>query len=59
MANSAKLVRRRWTNQEVRELRAHSRSRTPVSQIAKAMKRSAGALRQKAFALGLPLGHQR
>ena len=59
MANSAKLVRRRWTNQEVREVRAHSRSRTPVSQIAKAMKRSAGALRQKAFALGLPLGHQR
>ena len=59
MAKNGKLVRRRWTNQEVKELRAHSRSRTPVAQIAKAMKRSAGALRQKAFALGLSLGHQR
>lgn len=59
MAKGAKLVRRRWTNQDVRELKAHSRSRTPVSRIAKTMKRSAGALRQKAFALGLSLGHRR
>jgi hypothetical protein len=59
MAKGAKLVRRRWTNQEMRQLRVYSRSKTPVSRIAKAMKRTAGALRQKAFALGFPLGHQR
>jgi hypothetical protein len=57
MAQSVK--RRRWTNQELRELRAHSRNKTPVSRIAKTMRRSAGALRQKAFALRLALGHQR
>ena len=59
MAKEAKLSRRRWTNQELRELRAHSRSKTRVSSIAKAMKRTPGALRQKAFTLGLSLGHQR
>jgi hypothetical protein len=59
MAKGAKLSRRRWSNQEVRELKAHSRSKTRVSSIAKTMKRTAGALRQKAFTLGLSLGHQR
>jgi hypothetical protein len=43
----------------VRELKAHSRSKSPVKKIAKAMKRTAGALRQKAFSLELPLGHRR
>jgi hypothetical protein len=43
----------------VRELRGHSRAKTPVARIAKVMKRTAGALRQKAYALGFPLGHRR
>jgi len=51
--------RRSWSTAEVRELRAHSRSKSPVKKIAKAMKRTAGALRQKALSLGLPLGHRR
>jgi hypothetical protein len=50
---------RRWSNADVRELKAHSRSKSPVKKIAKAMKRTANALRQKAFSLGLPLGHRR
>jgi len=48
-----------YTKAEVRELRAHSKARTPVKKIVKAMKRSEGSLRQKALALGIGLGHQR
>ena len=33
-------------------------ARTPVERISKLMKRTTGALRQKAFALGLSLGHR-
>ncbi len=41
---------RPWTKQDVRELKAHSRSKTPVKKIARAMKRTIGALRRKARA---------
>jgi hypothetical protein len=51
--------RRPWTKQDVRELKAHSRSKSPVKKISRAMKRTAGALRQKARILQLPLGHRR
>ena len=51
--------RRAWTKADVRELRAHSRSKTPVVTISRLSKRTAGALRQKALELGLPLGHRR
>jgi hypothetical protein len=50
--------KRVWTKQQVQELRTHSRARTPVARISKLMKRTTGALRQKAFALGLSLGHR-
>jgi len=53
------VVRREYTKAEVKELRAHSKARTPVAKIAKLAKRSVGALRQKALALGIGLGHQR
>jgi FtsZ-binding cell division protein ZapB len=39
---------RPWTKQDVRELKEHSRSKSPVKKIAGAMKRTVGALRQKA-----------
>jgi len=52
-------VRREYTKAEVKELRAHSKARTPVAEIAKLTKRSIGSLRQKALALGIGLGHQR
>jgi hypothetical protein len=61
MAKKAKkkIVRREYTKAEVKELRAHSKARTPVSKLMKLMKRSEGSLRQKALTLGIGLGHQR
>jgi hypothetical protein len=60
MAQKAKRSRRRdWTKEDIREIKGHSRARTPVAKMSKQMKRTAGALRQKALHLGLPLGHRR
>jgi hypothetical protein len=47
-----------WSKEHVKELKAHSKARTPVAKIAKAMKRTEGALR-KAGILCLGLGHDR
>jgi hypothetical protein len=52
-------VRREYTKADVKELRAHSKSKTPVAKIAKLTKRSVGSLRQKALKLGIRLGHRR
>ena len=52
-------VRREYTAQDVRELRRHSKNKTPVVAISKAMKRTPGSLKQKALRLGIPLGHRR
>jgi hypothetical protein len=57
--NAKKRTRNLYTKAEVKELRAHSKARTPVKKIVKAMKRSEGSLRQKALALGIGLGHLR
>jgi hypothetical protein len=54
-----KRVRRDYTKEDVKELRAHSKARTPVARIVKLTKRTEGSLRQKARALGISLGHQR
>jgi hypothetical protein len=43
----------------VKELRQHSRNKTRVKTISRALKRTPGSLRQKARALGIPLGHRR
>jgi len=51
--------RREWTKENLRELKAHSRSKTPVKKISKLTKRTVGALRQKAFQMGMSLGHRR
>ena len=51
--------RARWTKAEYRELKAHSKAKTPVAKISKQMKRTIGALRQQAFKFGISLGHQR
>jgi hypothetical protein len=48
-----------WTKEHVRELKAQSKSKTPVVEIAEMMGRTPLALRQKAMALGLKLGHRR
>jgi len=39
-------VRKPWTKEDLRELKAHSKARTPVAQVAKAMKRTEAAVRQ-------------
>jgi len=52
-------VRREYTKADVKELRAHSKARTPVATIVKLTKRTEGSLRQKAIKLGIRLGHQR
>jgi hypothetical protein len=60
MARKAKrIVRREYTKADVKELRAHSKARTPVAKIAEQMKRTEGSLRQKALALSIRLGHRR
>ena len=60
MAKRAKSRKRvAWTKGHELELRGHSGKKTRVSAIAKAMKRTAGALRQKAYAMGISLGHRR
>jgi hypothetical protein len=51
--------RRPWTKQDEQELRSHSKSKSPVKAVVRSMKRTAGALRQKAFSMGLSLGHRR
>ena len=55
----AKAVRRSYTKEDLKNLRAHSKAKTPVARIAKLMKRSEATLRQKALAMGIPLGHRR
>jgi hypothetical protein len=50
--------RRPWTKQDERELRSHSKNKSPVKTVVRSMKRTAGALRQKAFSMGLSLGHR-
>ena len=59
MAKKTKRVRREWTKEEVRELKAHSKAKTSVAKISKQTKRTDGALRQKALSLGISLGHRR
>jgi NADH:ubiquinone oxidoreductase subunit len=54
MANS-KSKRREWAKTDIRELKALARSKTPAGKIARALKRTKGATRQKAFSLGVSL----
>jgi hypothetical protein len=50
---------REYTKADVKELRAHSKAKTPIAKIAKQTKRTVGSLRQKANRLGIGLGHRR
>jgi hypothetical protein len=43
----------------LRALKAHSKARTPLAEIAKKIKRTERALRRKAGILGIGLGHRR
>jgi hypothetical protein len=48
-----------WTKEDVRELKAFSKARTPLPEIARKMKRTERALRRKAGILGIGLAHRR
>ena len=57
--SKSRVTRESWSKEDLAELKKHSKSRSRVDAIAKAMGRSEGALRQKAYSLDLPLGHRR
>ncbi len=60
MSNKAKKrTYKAWTRADLKELRQHSRAKTPVKRIARAMKRTEGTVRQKAYQLGFSVGHRR
>ena len=52
-------VRNPWTKDDIRQLKAHSKTRTPAVEVAKAMKRTEAAVRQTAKTIGIGLGHRR
>ena len=59
MAKKKRAAPREYTRADVKELRAHSKAKTPIAKIAKLMKRTVGSLRQKAIRLGIRLGNRR
>jgi hypothetical protein len=58
-AKTKVVARRAYTKADVKELKAHSKARTPIATIAKLTMRTEGSLRQKALKLGVGLGHKR
>jgi len=50
-----KTKRREWTKDDVKELKSMAKKKTPAPKIARALKRTVGATRQKALALGVSL----
>jgi hypothetical protein len=52
-------VRNPWTKDDIRQLKAHSKTRTPVVEVAKAMKRRGGGPAKGEETIGLGLGHRR
>jgi hypothetical protein len=59
MSKNKTAVQSPWTKDDLRELKAHSKAKTPVFRVAKALKRTEGAVRQKAKTIGIGLGHRR
>jgi hypothetical protein len=58
MAKTATKLRP-WTKEDIRTLKALAREKTKTTLIARKLKRSLGATRQKAMALGVTLGTSR
>ena len=54
MAKKSK-KRRAWTATELRELKSMAKKKTAAGKIAKRLRRTKGATRQKAFSIGLSL----
>jgi hypothetical protein len=53
MAKKSK--RRAWTSEQVRTLKALAKKKRRAASIARVLKRTEGATRQKAFSIGLSL----
>ena len=53
MARKAR--RRAWTPTDVRELKSLAKQKITATKVAKSLKRTVGATRQKAFSLGVSL----
>jgi hypothetical protein len=50
-----KALKRAWTSEDIKTLKTLARKKTHAGRIAKSLKRSEGATRQKAFSMGLSL----
>ena len=59
MPKKKTVARNPWTKEDLRQLKGYSKAKTPVVEVAKAMKRTHGAVRQKAKTIGIGLGHRR
>jgi hypothetical protein len=55
MAAARRRVRRDWSKSDLSALKAMAREKTPARRIGAKLKRSEGAVRQKAYAGGLSL----
>ena len=56
---ATKKKRRSWLAAEVKALKSAAKNIVPAAKIARLLKRTEGAIRQKALALGLSLNSQR
>jgi hypothetical protein len=54
-----KIKRKTWTKTDDAALRKHSRAKTPAIKVAKLLKRTENAARQRTHLLGVSLEHQR
>ena len=55
MAATKRRIRRDWSNADIRQLKSMARSKTPARRIGRSLRRSEGAVRQKAYAVGISL----
>jgi len=55
MAAIKRTARREWSKADLRELKTMARARAPAKSIGRRLKRTEGAVRQKAFSLGASL----
>jgi hypothetical protein len=55
MAAKRTVTRREWTKQDLRDLKTMARERTPARRIGRKLRRTEGAVRQKAYAVGISL----
>jgi hypothetical protein len=54
-AAAKRRVRRDWSKADLRQLKTMARTKTPARHIGRSLRRSEGAVRQKAYAIGVSL----